>query len=150
MNNKLILKISILLLLNMFFFSNLSKANYEKVFFDHSIDSIDGTLIELKKYKNNVILLVNVASYCGFTKQYDDLQKLWDKYNRKGLIVIGVPSKSFGQEKTNEQEVKNFCEMNYNITFPLTSIEPSIFKSTPRTLIRKSDGGVIPKFFCIL
>ena len=106
----------------MTFFFNQSKANYEKVFFDYSINSINGDLIDLKTYKNNVILLVNVASYCGFTNQYEDLQKLWDKYKDRGLIVIGVPSKSFGQEKENEKEVKKFCEVNFNITFPLTSI----------------------------
>ena len=59
----------------MTFFFNQSKANYEKVFFDYSINSINGDLIDLKTYKNNVILLVNVASYCGFTNQYEDLQK---------------------------------------------------------------------------
>ena len=106
----------------MFFLFNFSKASYEKVFFDYSINSIDGNVIDLKKYKNKAILLVNVASYCGFTKQYEDLQKLWEKYYAKGLIVLGVPSKSFGQEKKTEKEVKNFCEVNFNINFPLTSI----------------------------
>ena len=106
----------------MTFFFNQSKANYEKVFFDYSINSINGDLIDLKTYKNNVILLVNVASNCGFTNQYEDLEKLWDTYKNRGLVVIGVPSKSFGQEKENEKEVKKFCEVNFNITFPLTSI----------------------------
>ncbi len=122
MKNKIYKKLTILILICMTFFFNQSKANYEKVFFDYSINSINGDLIDLKKYKNNVILLVNVASYCGFTNQYEDLQKLWDKYKDRGLIVIGVPSKSFGQEKENEKEVKKFCEVNFNITFPLTSI----------------------------
>ena len=122
MKNKIYKKLTILILICMTFFFNQSKANYEKVFFDYSINSINGDLIDLKTYKNNVILLVNVASYCGFTNQYEDLQKLWDKYKDRGLIVIGVPSKSFGQEKENEKEVKKFCEVNFNITFPLTSI----------------------------
>ena len=65
---------------------------------------------------------MNTASYCGFTKQYDELQELWDLYKDKGLIVLGVPSNSFNQEKNNNSEVKKFCEINFNITFPLTVI----------------------------
>ena len=110
------------LALIMFFFKSSVTANYEKVFFDLKIEDISGEIIELNKYKNKVILLVNTASYCGFTKQYDELQTLWELYKSKGLIVIGVPSNSFNQEKTNNSEVKEFCEANFNITFPLTSI----------------------------
>ena len=65
---------------------------------------------------------MNTASYCGFTKQYDELQKLWDLYKTRGLIVLGIPSNSFNQEKANNSEVKKFCEVNFNIDFPLTSI----------------------------
>ncbi len=68
------------------------------------------------------MLLVNTASYCGFTKQYDDLQVLWDKYKSKGLIVLGIPSNSFNQEKNNDKDVKQFCEVNFNIDFPLSTI----------------------------
>ena len=106
----------------MFFFKNSAMANYEKLFFDFKIESISGEVIDLNKYKNKVILLVNTASYCGFTKQYSDLQELWDKYNIKGLIVLGVPSNSFNQEKKNNEEVKKFCEVNFNINFPMTTI----------------------------
>ena len=93
-----------------------------KNFYDFSIKSINGELINLSNYKNKVILLVNVASYCGFTKQYAELQQLWDKYKKSGLIVIGVPSNSFNQEKNDEKEIKEFCEVNFNINFPMTSI----------------------------
>ena len=65
---------------------------------------------------------VNTASYCGFTKQYTDLQELWDKYKSRGLIVLGVPSNSFNQEKNNNSEVKEFCEVNFDINFPLSTI----------------------------
>lgn len=106
----------------MFFFKNIAMADYKKKFFDFKIDSIDGKVLDLDQYKNKVVLLVNTASYCGFTKQYIDLQKLWDQYNSKGLIVIGVPSNSFNQEKNNNKDVKDFCEVNFNINFPLTSI----------------------------
>ena len=105
-----------------FFFKNHATANYEKVFFDFKIESISGEKIDLQDYENKVILLVNTASYCGFTKQYDDLQKLWDNYKDKGLIVLGVPSNSFNQEKKENSEVKKFCEVNFNINFPLTTI----------------------------
>jgi glutathione peroxidase len=106
----------------MFFFKNAAMANYEKIFFDFKINGISGKVIDLDQYKNKVVLLVNTASYCGFTKQYTDLQKLWDQYNSKGLIIIGVPSNSFNQEKKSEEDVKSFCEVNFSINFPLTSI----------------------------
>ncbi len=106
----------------MFFFKNSAMSNYEKVFFDFSIEDINGEIIDFKNYKNKIILIVNTASYCGFTKQYDDLQKLSDEYKTKGLIVLGVPSNSFNQEKDNNNEIKNFCEVNFNINFPLSTI----------------------------
>tara|TARA_B100001121_G_scaffold310033_1_gene339143 strand:+ start:1777 stop:2262 length:486 start_codon:yes stop_codon:yes gene_type:complete len=97
-------------------------ANYEKVFHDFKLESISGEIIDLNDYKNKVILMVNTASYCGFTNQYSDLQKLWDRYKSKGLIVLGIPSNSFNQEKKNNNEVKKFCEVNFNIDFPLSAI----------------------------
>ena len=106
----------------MFFFKNASAGNYEKVFYDFRIESITGEIIDLNNYKNKVILIVNTASYCGFTKQYGELQKLWDQYKYKGLVVLGVPSNSFNQEKKNDEDVKKFCEVNFNISFPLSSI----------------------------
>ena len=106
----------------MFFFNNPVNAEYEKIFYDFNIESITGELINLKEYKNKAVLLVNTASYCGFTNQYEELQQLWDNYKVKGLIVLGVPSNSFNKEKKNNKEVKEFCEVNFNINFPLTTI----------------------------
>ena len=106
----------------MFFFKNSSAGNYEKVFYDFKIESISGEIINFDKYRNKVVLIVNTASYCGFTKQYSELQGLWDQYKSKGLIVLGVPSNSFNQEKKNDEDVKKFCEVNFNISFPLSSI----------------------------
>ena len=106
----------------MIFFNTSSIANYDKVFYDLNIESINGEIINFKKYENKVVLIVNTASYCGFTNQYNDLQNLWDKYNSKGLIVLGIPSNSFNQEKKVNSEVKKFCEVNFNINFPLSSI----------------------------
>ena len=112
----------ITILVFMFFFNNSVKANYDKVFYDFKIKSISGESINLSKYKNKVILVVNTASYCGFTKQYSDLQDLWQKYKSKGLVVLGIPSNSFNQEKNLDSEVKKFCEVNFDIDFPLTTI----------------------------
>jgi len=115
-------KILISLTIIMFFFKNSAMANYEKIFFDFKIESITGELINFNDYKDKVILIVNTASYCGFTKQYEELQELWDRYRSKGLIVLGIPSNSFNQEKTNNLEIKKFCEVNFNINFPLSTI----------------------------
>ena len=106
----------------MFFFKNSSHAEYEKIFYDFKINSITGDQIDLKNFKGKPVLIVNTASYCGFTKQYDDMQELWDKYRDKGLIVIGIQSNSFNQEKNSNSDVKEFCEVNFNINFPLTEI----------------------------
>jgi len=112
----------IILTIFMFFFKSSVMANYDKVFYDFKIESISGEIINLSDYENKVVLIVNTASYCGFTKQYDELQELWDLYKSKGLIVLGVPSNSFNQEKQSNSEVKEFCEVNFNINFPLTAI----------------------------
>tara|TARA_B100001063_G_scaffold246721_1_gene287197 strand:+ start:346 stop:888 length:543 start_codon:yes stop_codon:yes gene_type:complete len=115
-------KIFFLGFLLMIFFKNDASANYDKTFFDFKIKGVSGEEINFKEFKGNVILLVNTASYCGFTKQYEDMQKLWDKYKKDGLVVLGVPSNSFNQEKKVDSEVKKFCEVNFSINFPLTTI----------------------------
>ena len=111
----------ILVSLIMFSFSEKAEAKYEKLFFDLSVKNIDNEVIDLNKYKGKTILLVNVASNCGFTKQYSGLQELYEKYKEKNFIVLGVPSNQFGgQEPGSNSEIKNFCETNFNITFPIT------------------------------
>ena len=115
---KVLLFIILMSLLN---FNN-SSANYEKLFYDFKIKSIKGNEIDLAKFKGKTVLMVNVASKCGFTKQYEGLQDLWSKYKKRGLIVLGVPSNQFGnQEPGTEKEIKEFCEVNFNINFPMTS-----------------------------
>tara|TARA_B100000085_G_scaffold160994_1_gene146413 strand:- start:739 stop:1281 length:543 start_codon:yes stop_codon:yes gene_type:complete len=115
-------KVILLLSIVMFFFKTSASANYEKKFYDFTIESITGEIINFEDYKNKVILVVNTASFCGFTKQYDELQELWELYKEQGFIVLGVPSNSFNQEKKNNADVKEFCEVNFNISFPLTTI----------------------------
>ncbi|MDC3054783.1 glutathione peroxidase [Candidatus Pelagibacter sp.] len=106
----------------LFFIKNITMANDIKNFYDLKIDGINGEVINFKKYKNKVVLLVNTASHCGFTKQYSDLQRLWENYKSNGLVVLGIPSNSFNQEKNTNEAVKEFCEVNFDITFPLTKI----------------------------
>ena len=118
MKNLLIFGLTIV----MIFFKSTSHAEYEKIFFDFKINSITGDIIDLNDFRGKPVLIVNTASYCGFTKQYNDMQNLWDKYKDKGLIVLGIPSNSFNQEKKNNNDVKEFCEVNFNINFPLTEI----------------------------
>ena len=115
-------KIVIYLIIIMFSFLNKSMSEDTKTFYDFKINSINGEKLNLSSFIGKTVLLVNVASKCGFTKQYDDLQKLYEDFQDRGLVVIGVPANQFGsQEPGNENEIKNFCETNFNITFPMTS-----------------------------
>ena len=115
-------KAIIYIIIIMFSFFNKTMSNNTETFFDLNVHSISGDELNLTKLKGKTILLVNVASNCGFTKQYEDLQNLYDSYKSKGLIVIGMPSNQFGgQEPGSETEIKKFCETNFNITFQMTS-----------------------------
>jgi len=115
-------KAIIYIIIIMFSFFNKTMSNNTETFFDLNVNSIDGDALNLSKLKGKTILLVNVASNCGFTKQYEDLQNLYDSYKNKGFIVIGMPSNQFGgQEPGAETEIKKFCETNFNITFQMTS-----------------------------
>ena len=100
------------------FFSN-SSANYHKLAYDFNFKGLDGNQIDLKNYNNKVIVVVNVASRCGYTPQYNDLQKLSTEYKNE-LVVIGVPTNNFKQEPKNNAEIKEFCETNFGITFPMS------------------------------
>ena len=100
------------------FFSNLS-ADYHKLAYDFNFKGLDGNQINLKDYDNKVIVVVNVASRCGYTPQYNDLQKLYTEYKNE-LVVIGVPTNNFKQEPKNNAEIKKFCEANFGITFPMS------------------------------
>lgn len=92
----------------------------EQTFYDIKINSVNGEAINLKTFKGNYILVVNVASKCGFTSQYEGLQKLYEQYQDK-LVIIGVPCNQFGnQEPGNSDEIKSFCKLNYGVTFPIT------------------------------
>lgn len=86
------------------------------------VKTIDGAETNLSDYKNKVLLIVNVASKCGLTPQYEGLQKLYSEYHAKGFEVLGFPANNFmGQEPGTEDEIKDFCDTNYNVKFPLFS-----------------------------
>lgn len=91
---------------------------------DFAFPGIAGETVRLADYAGKPVLVVNTASRCGFTGQYEGLQTLFDRYRKHGLVVLGVPSDDFNQELSSEAEVKEFCEVNYSIDFPMTAITP--------------------------
>jgi len=106
---------------------NLSVSAWAQNAHDFSFKAIDGGPMSLATYKGKALLVVNTASFCGFTPQYTALQSLWDAYKNKGLVVLGVPSNDFGgQEPGTSREIKDFCDTNYHITFPMTEKEKVI------------------------
>jgi len=112
-------KILVFSLIMFGFFSKVS-ANYIKLAYDFEFNGIEGNTIKLSDYKDKIIVIVNVASRCGFTNQYDGLQKLWINYKDEGVIVLGVPTNNFNQEPGSNSEIKDFCQTNFNINFPMT------------------------------
>ena len=88
---------------------------------DFEFVSIDGDPLPMADFQGQAVLVVNTASFCGFTYQYEALQTLWDSYRDRGLVVLGVPSNDFGQQEPGTAtEIKDFCEVNFDIDFPLT------------------------------
>jgi glutathione peroxidase len=89
---------------------------------DYKLKDIDGKEFDLAKLKGKVVLFVNVATNCGYTKQYEGLQELFAKYEKDGLVIIGVPANEFGaQEPGTDEEIKKFCTTKYMVTFPMMS-----------------------------
>jgi len=88
--------------------------------YDYTMRSIDGESVSLKSYSGKVVLLVNVASRCGFTPQYAGLEALYEKYKDRGFVIVGVPANNFAsQEPGTNEEIKKFCSTKYNVTFPM-------------------------------
>jgi glutathione peroxidase len=87
-----------------------------------SFDSIDGGRYEMAQWRGQPVLVVNTASLCGYTDQYDELQALHEEYGPRGLVVLAVPSDDFSQELASDAAVAEFCEMNFNLTLPMTTI----------------------------
>ena len=126
-----------------------ANANYKKLAYDFTFKDVENKKIELKDYKGKVIVMVNVASRCGFTNQYEGLQKIWSEYKDSNLVVIGVPSNNFKQEPGSDKEIKDFCETNFGITFPITEKTNIIGQNAhPFYLWAKENHGIaaIPKW----
>lgn len=88
--------------------------------YDFSVKTVGGKAISMKSFENKVLLVVNVASKCGFTPQYEGLEKLYREHKAKGFEILGFPCNQFGaQEPGNEEEIKKFCNLNYDVSFPL-------------------------------
>jgi glutathione peroxidase len=103
------------------FFTSTTNGEYKNLAYDFTFNDLDGSDLNLNEYKGKIIVIVNVASQCGFTNQYEDMQNIWEKYQEKNIVMIGVPSNDFGsQEPGNNTEIKNFCEAKFGITFPMT------------------------------
>ncbi|MBC7926398.1 MAG: glutathione peroxidase [Bryobacteraceae bacterium] len=110
---------------------------------DFTLNSIDGAPTPLSQYKGKVMLLVNVASQCGYTPQYSGLESLYGKYKSKGLVVVGIPANNFGgQEPGTNEEIKQFCSRKYNVTFPMMSkVSVKGDDKTPLYGFLTGDGG---------
>ena len=122
---------------------------YAEIAYNFKFNGIDGNQINLADYQNKVLVVVNVASRCGFTPQYSDLQKVWEDYKDKNVIIIGVPTNNFKQEPGSNKEIKDFCETNFNINFPMTEKIDVIGKNAHPFFkwARENYGnGAIPKW----
>jgi glutathione peroxidase len=92
----------------------------DKTIYDFTLNSIDGQPAPLAAYKGHVVMLVNVASRCGFTPQYTALESIYEKYKGRGFVIVGIPANNFGsQEPGTNQEIKTFCSSKYSVTFPM-------------------------------
>ena len=111
-----------ILAMSVLMFISIALMAQAKSFYDFKVKNIDGDDFDLSSLKGKKVLVVNTASKCGFTPQYEDLQKLYDKYSSRGFVVIGFPANNFmKQEPGSEAEIKQFCTSNYSVTFPMMS-----------------------------
>lgn len=110
--------LTILLATIMTLFTNIN----DEGIYDFPVTDIDGNELNLEQYKGNVLLIVNVASKCGYTPQYEGLQAIYEQFKDDGLVILGFPANNFkGQEPGTEEDIKQFCTLNYGVTFPMSS-----------------------------
>jgi glutathione peroxidase len=118
-----------------------------KSVYDFKMKNIDGNEVALDAYKGKVLLFVNVASKCGLTPQYKEIQALYEKYKDKGLVVLGFPANNFmGQEPGSDKDIKEFCTLKYDVTFPMfskISVKGSDQHPLYKYLTSKDENGVI-------
>ena len=111
---------------------------------DFAFTAIEGGALPLSTYAGKPVLVVNTASRCGFTYQYDGLQALYDRYRDKGLVVLGVPSQDFRQELATSEDVKKFCEVNFDLDFPMTEIEKVKGRNAHPLFVWLAEQGATP------
>jgi len=110
------------LLCFLFLFAVATTMAADKNIYDFTLNSIDGLPAPLSAYKGKVVLLVNVASRCGYTPQYAALESVYEKYKGRGFVIVGIPANNFGsQEPGSNSEIKTFCSTKYHVTFPMMS-----------------------------
>ncbi len=121
--------------------------NPSKTVYDYTVKDIDGKEVSLGQYKGKVLLIVNVASLCGHTPQYKDIEALYEKYKSKGLVVLGFPANNFmGQEPGSDKEIKQFCTKEYAVTFPMfskISVKGKDIAPLYSYLTQKEENGVV-------
>ncbi len=118
-----------------------------KTIYDFKMKDIDGKDVSLSDYKGKVVMIVNVASLCGNTPQYKDIETMYEKYKDKGLVVLGFPANNFmGQEPGSDQKIKEFCSREYHVSFPMfskISVKGSDMHPLYKFLTSKAENGVI-------
>jgi glutathione peroxidase len=121
--------------------------NTSKTIYGFTMNDIDGNPVSLERYKGKVVLIVNVASKCGLTPQYEDLQAFYEQYKDKGVVVLGFPANNFmGQEPGTEEDIKSFCSKNYGVTFPMfskISVKGNDMAPLYKFLTSKEQNGVM-------
>jgi glutathione peroxidase len=120
----------------------MSKSTSETNFFNHQVTNAQGQKIDLTQFKGHPVLVVNVASKCGFTPQYTGLEQLYQQFKNQGLVILGFPCNQFGsQEPGNNEEIQQFCSMNYSVTFPvLAKIDVNGEKADPIYMFLKKEA----------
>ena len=116
------------------------------MFYDYKVKSISGEDVSMSDYKGKVVLIVNTASKCGFTKQYEGLEELYEKYKDQGFVILGFPCNQFGaQEPGGNEEIKNFCTSTFSVTFPMMSkIDVNGDDADPLyKFLKKEKGGIL-------
>jgi glutathione peroxidase len=134
-------------LLVIFLTTFLSLPFTDKTVHDFTMKDIDGKEVSLAQYKGKVLMIVNVASMCGNTPQYRDIERMYKSYKDKGFVVLGFPANNFmGQEPGNEKEIKEFCTREYGVTFPMfskISVKGNDIHPLYSYLTKKSENGVM-------
>lgn len=116
------------------------------MFYDYKVKNILGEEVSMSEYKGKVVLIVNTASKCGFTKQYEGLEELYEKYKDQGFVILGFPCNQFGaQEPGSNEEIKNFCTSTFSVTFPMMSkIDVNGESADPLyKFLKKEQGGIL-------